>query len=308
MALVDIVVVSYNSARHLRLCVEPLAPIDWAEVIVVDNASSDTSIASVADLPLRVIKSPENQGFAAGCNLGWSAGDSPYVLFLNPDSQIDATSLRRLVAILDARRSVGIAAPRIVDDDGALMYSLRRFPRVRSTFAQALGLYHLTPAASWADEAIRRKEAYERAGAQEWVSGACMLVRRSALAQVGGWDEGFFLYCEDIDLCRRVKAVGLQVWYEPRAVVTHAGGRSAPRSTTLPLLAQSRVRYARLHRSRAAALAERVGIALEAAARVVGTREGRGARSGHIRSLRVALSRNGDPCALARRVTTVEGG
>ncbi len=118
-----------------------------------------------------------------------------------------------------------------------------------------------------------------------------MLARRDVLAQLGGWDDGFFFYCEDIDLCRRIHDAGLQVWFEPAAVVVHEGGGSAPRSAMLPMLAASRVRYARLHRGRLGALAERVGIALEAATHMLVGRGGRAARLGHARSLRVSLAR-----------------
>jgi len=117
-----------------------------------------------------------------------------------------------------------------------------------------------------------------------------MLVRRAVLEQIGGWDEGFFLYCEDIDLCRRVHDLGMQVHFDPDAVVLHAGGGSSERGDTLPVLATSRIRYATLHRSRAAAFAERLGIALEAATRMVGARGGRRVFVGHARSLWTALT------------------
>ncbi len=117
-----------------------------------------------------------------------------------------------------------------------------------------------------------------------------MLVRREALETLGGWDDGFFFYCEDIDLCRRIHDLGLEVLFEPAASVVHEGGGSAPRSAMLPTLAASRVRYARLHRGRLGALAERFGIALEAATHMVVGRGGRAARLGHAKSLRISLA------------------
>jgi GT2 family glycosyltransferase len=290
MALLDVVVVSYNSAGELRRCVEPLAALDWVEVTVVDNHSSDGSLATIEGLPVRAISSGANLGFATGCNIGWRGGASPYVLFLNPDAQIDEESLKRLVAVLDGRSRVGIVAPRILGDDDQVQLSLRRFPRLRSTYAQAFFLDRLRPMAPWADEMIRDLGHYDRRGPQEWVSGACMLVRRTVLEQLDGWDGGFFLYCEDIDLCRRVHDLGLEVFYEPAAVVTHPGGGSAPRSSTLPLLARSRVLYAQRHRSRAGAFVERLGIALEAATHLLAGAGGRPAVAAHARALRVSLS------------------
>jgi len=288
VASVDVVVVSYNSAAHLRACVEPLSRIDWVNVIVVDNGSSDGTLRTIDDLDVKAI-AQENVGFAGGCNTGWRAGEAAYVLFLNPDAAISADSITKLVHVLEAQPEAAIAAPRIIDGDGALNYSLRRFPRLRSTYAQALYLHKLAPTARWADEIIRAKDVYDRPGPQEWVSGACMLVRRDVLARIGGWDDRFFFYCEDIDLCRRVHALGYTVQYEPAAVVRHEGGGSATRSAMLPHLAASRVRYARLHRSRLGALTERLGIALEAATRVVVGRGGGSVRVGHVRSLGVAL-------------------
>jgi GT2 family glycosyltransferase len=295
VALLDVVVVSYNSARELRRCVAPLAALDWVQVIVVDNDSSDGSLATVDDLPVRAIASGGNLGFATGCNIGWRAGSSPYVLFLNPDAEVDEGSLRRLVAVLDERPAAAVAAPRILGEGGEVQHSLRRFPRLRSTYAQAFFLDRVRPLAPWADEMIRDAEHYDRPGAQEWVSGACMLVRREVLDRLDGWYGGFFLYCEDIDLCRRVHDLGLEVYYEPAATVVHPGGGSAPRSSTLPILARSRVLYAQRHRGAFGAFAERLGIALEAATHLVAARGGRPAVAAHARALRVSLSAGGRP-------------
>lgn len=259
---VDAVVVAYNSARTLRGCLEPLAAMDQVRTIVVDNASPDASAAVAEDLGVEVIRAAGNDGFAAGCNIGAAAGTSPFVLLLNPDARIDAPALDSLIAALEADPSAAIAAPRILEDDGSVAPSLRRFPRRRSTFAQALFLHRVAPNASWTDELVRDPAAYARAGAPEWVSGACMLVRRAALEAVGGLDERFFLYCEDIDLCAQVRAAGWSIAYEPAATIRHEGGASHPREELLALYARNRVRYARKHSGRAAALAEGAGVAL----------------------------------------------
>jgi N-acetylglucosaminyl-diphospho-decaprenol L-rhamnosyltransferase len=292
VALVDVVIVSYNSATTLRDCVEGFLSSGDVNVIVVDNASQDESLAVVADLPVHVIPLPTNCGFAFGCNRGWQAGSAPAVLFLNPDARIDPGSLRRLVAGLDANSSVGLVAPRIAGEDGSLEFSLRRFPRLRSTYARALFLHRLFPRAAWSDEVVRAPSTYERQRAAEWVSGACVLVRRAALECVGGWDEGFFLYAEDVDLCRRLWRAGYEVRYDPAARAVHVGGASAPRDRLLPTLAASRIRYARIHRGRTAALLERVGIAFGELTHMALTTKGRAARSGHLRALLLACSRH----------------
>jgi N-acetylglucosaminyl-diphospho-decaprenol L-rhamnosyltransferase len=287
---VDVVVVAYNSREVLRGCVEPLAHEPDLHVIVVDNASADGSLDVVSDLSIERLALNTNGGFAAGCNVGWRAGTSPHVLFLNPDARLEPAGLRRLVTELDEHPGAAVAAPKIVDADGTLDFSVRRFPRLRSTYAQALFAHRFFPTAGWVDEVIRDPRVYETAAAVEWVSGACVLVRRRILERIGGWDAGFFFYCEDIDLCRRVHDAGGEIRFVPEAVATHIGGASSPRAAMLPMLAKSRVRYARKHRGTAGRLAERLGIALGEATHVVVSKGGRDSRAGHARALVRALS------------------
>jgi N-acetylglucosaminyl-diphospho-decaprenol L-rhamnosyltransferase len=287
---VDVVIVSYNSAGELRRCVDPLTRQPDIHVIVVDSASSDASLDTIADLRVASVPLTANRGFAHGCNAGWRIGVSPYVLFLNPDAAIDGDSVRRLVAVAEQDATVGIVAPRIVEPDGTLDFSQRRFPRLRTTYAQALFLHRLFPRADWSDEVIRDAGCYERRASPDWASGACLLMPRPLLERLNGLDDGFFLYCEDLDLCRRVRGEGLDVRFEPAAVAVHEGGQSAPRTALIPVLAASRVRYASKHLSPARAVAERLGIALGAVTHTVVTRGGAAARRGNLRALRRALS------------------
>ena len=263
-ARVDAVIVSYRSEHTLRRCVEPLVALPWVDTTVVDNDSPDRSADVVADLPLRLVRSPRNGGFAYGCNLGSAAGSAPYVLLLNPDARLEAGDLAVLVDTLDEHPELGAVGPRIVGENGRLAWSQRREPRLRSTYAQALFLHRILPRASWTDEVIRDPAAYELAGSPEWLSGACMLLRRSALERVGGLDEGFFLYSEDTDLCRRLRAAGVGVRFEPRATAFHVGGASAPRTQTSRVAATSHVRYVRKHAGRIVATLDAIGVALSA--------------------------------------------
>ena len=278
-------VVSYNSVEHLRVCVEPLARAENVSVAIVDNASTDGSLDSVADLPVERIPLDYNAGFGHGCNVGARAGTAPYVLFVNPDAALQADALALLTAELDERPTTGLVAPRILDELGETQRSLRRFPRLVSTYSQALFLHRLFPRALWADEMIRRDEHYSTAGPQEWVSGACMLVRRQGFEEVGGFDERFFLYCEDTDLCLRLRQAGYEVVYRPDAVVAHVGGASEDRSRLLHVAVASRIRYARKHRRPVGALLERVGIGLSVLTHLLVARGGLRARRGHARSL-----------------------
>jgi N-acetylglucosaminyl-diphospho-decaprenol L-rhamnosyltransferase len=299
MTLVDVIVVSYNSRESLAACVTPLSAADGVQVIVVDNASGDGSLDAVRDLPVVTIPLPVNAGFAAGCNVGWRAGSAPYVLLLNPDARIEPEALRRLVSVLEEDPRLGAVAPRIVEADGSLQFSQRRFPRLRSTYARALFLHRVVPAASWVDEVVREEACYSRAGSPEWASGACLLLRRSALEGIDGLDEGFFLYCEDDDLCRRLWQAGHVLHFDPEAICSHEGGASAPRSRLLPLLTASRIRYAQKHRSAWGAGLERIGLTLNGLTHFVVARGGIEARAGHARSIRVALSLQPRAVALA---------
>src|SRR5439155_2634693 len=140
---------------------------------------------------------------------------------------IDTTSLERLVQVLEDDERVGAVAPKIVYPDGSITFSQRRFPRLRSTYARAVFLHRAAPRATWTDEIVRDERKYEQPRSAEWVSGACLMVRRSALEELGGWDEDFFLYSEDIDLCRRLWRSGRKVRFEPSATSVHEGGASA---------------------------------------------------------------------------------
>jgi len=287
---VDVVVVSYNSGATLRDCVEPFAHMAQVDVFVVDNDSSDGALETIADLPAHTIARKENGGFAAGCNDGWRAGSAPLVLFLNPDARLDERSLRELVRMLDEEPRIGIVGPRLLAGDGSLQFSQRRFPALRSTFAQALFLHRIFPRAPWSDEVVREPGAYEVPGSPDWLSGACLLVRRRVLEQIGGWDDSFFLYSEDTDLCRRARNAGFDVRYVPTATATHVGGQSSPREGLLPMLAESRVRYARKHEPRVRAFGQRVGVALSAFSHLAAARTP-GTRAGHARALKNTLLR-----------------
>ena len=295
MASADVVVVTYNSRDRIRACARSALEAG-ANVIIVDNASPDHSLEAVADLPVTSIQLEANYGFAYGCNRGWEAGSSPYVLFLNPDAALDPGALPALVSVLEQDRTVAIVGPRILESDGSLEWSQRRNPRLRSTFARAFFLHHVTPEATWVDEIVREPEIYARPNEPEWASGACLLVRRSVLEAVGGLDERYFMFSEDADLCRTVVGMGWHIRFEPTALVRHVGGASAPRTAMLPTLAESRIRYMRKHRGRFAEAAERLGLAIEALLRVAVTRGGAAARRGHIETLRaVAGLRNPYP-------------
>lgn len=286
---IDVIVVAYNSRDTLRASVEPLTHLPWVDVTVVDNASPDDSAATVSDLAVRVISAPRNGGFAYGCNLGIAASSAEFVLLLNPDASIDANSLEVLRDTLRANGSLAGVGPLTVDVTGRLLFTQRRFPRLRSTYAQALFMHRAAPLAEWSDDAVRDPHAYERPGSPEWLSACCLLLRRTALESVGGLDEGFFLYAEETDLFRRLAAAGWRAGFEPRATARHIGQGSAPADSTEPIRATSRVRYARKHHGAAVAALEAIGLALGAVTHAAMWAHRPARARGHLHAARAAL-------------------
>lgn len=243
---VALVVVTYNSAAVIGTLVASLpAALEGlrAEVVVVDNDSTDQTVEVVARHPgCQVLRRP-NLGYAAGLNAGLEITEAPAVLLLNPDLVLGAGSVAPLMARLE-QPDVGVVAPRVLESDGSLHRSLRREP----TLARALGLGATRrPVFS---EYVDDPEAYEHAHPVDWALGAALLISRRCLEVTGGWDPSYFLYSEETDFCLRARDLGLATWYEPASVVVHAGGGSGQSDTTHAMQILNRVRlYSRRHGS-----------------------------------------------------------
>ena len=257
---IDTVIVAYRSRGHIRRCVEELAGRSSIRVIVVDNACPDHSIDAITDLEVQVVRMGRNAGFAAGCNAGARVGTGDAILFLNPDARMRADDARRLAAELDTVRTLGAVGPHLLETSGEDQPSMRRAPSLRTALAEASFLHHLFPHASWATEIV--ESGYDRPADADWLSGAALCVRRSAFESIGGFDERFFLYSEDADLCMRLREHGFRVRYVPSATAIHEGGGSAPRPLQAALRAEARIQYVRLHEHGFRYLAFRVAYAL----------------------------------------------
>lgn len=273
---VSALVVNHNAGDWLRLCLESLQTIAGAwrrddpakpgspsglEAIVVDNASSDGSLATVRefeaagspDLPVRLVDAGRNVGFGAACNLAAAKSAGRHLLLLNPDAWIDEESLRRLVEALEADERLAVAAPCLSYPDGSPQF----------VWAPPVGVL---------GEAIQRcRNRFEKAGWNHgllpdllracvgagWYTAACLLVRRSAFDHVGGFDEGFFLYFEDADLCLRLgragfrqrEVAGAQAWHV-RGALTGADRERRLTPAAERFYRASQSRYYELHRPR----------------------------------------------------------
>lgn len=230
------ILVNYNAGDELRRALQSIADEmhgqPW-EAAVVDNASIDGSAATVAEFAphASLIANARNVGFARGVNQGLAATTAPRVLVMNPDCRLVAGAIAALGAELDRHDFCAIAGPRILNPDGSLQGSARGDPDMfTGLFGRTAILGRLAP---WLPLAKRHvvSAAAVRSGHQsvvvDWLSGACMLACRDALARVNGFDERYFLYWEDADVCRRLRAAGYHVRYVPGATAIHRVGQSS---------------------------------------------------------------------------------
>ena len=220
------VVVNFNAGRHLVACVRSLRAEGIERIVVVDNASRDGSLeaAVAADPGIEVVQTGANLGFGRAVNRGVATltGD---VLVMNPDAVVEPGAVKALEAVLDQEPDVGIVGPRIENPDGTLYPSARTFPAMGDALGHAfVGL--VAPRNRFTRRYRMLDWDHAVAARVDWVSGACLLVRRTCFDALDGFDEAFFMYLEDVDLCWRAHRAGWAVAYEPAARVIHVQGVS----------------------------------------------------------------------------------
>lgn len=234
--LVSAIVLNYRTPQHAVRCVQALlkqamSPELWAqssklkaqdllEVIVVDNHSQDDSIGvlhnRLARFPtVRIVESADNRGFARGNNLGTRFATGRYLLIINPDNELLPGSLEQMVHTMEADPSIGLLAPMLLHEDGSVRHSVRTFPSIadvliKRTILQKLCQARLAKYLQLEEDPTRQRDV-------DWVVGACMLIRADTYHELKGLDERFFLFFEDMDLCRRLRQVGKRVVYFPQA-------------------------------------------------------------------------------------------
>ncbi|MEX1127273.1 MAG: glycosyltransferase family 2 protein [Vicinamibacterales bacterium] len=241
-ARVAVVIVNYQSYPDLRDCLASLGHADPAITLcVVDHSSRPEPADEIArEFPhIHLLRVPENEGFAAGVNRGARECDAPFVLLLNPDSVADAAMCEALADWMDDHPQVGAAGPRILNADGTVQASARRFPNLTTAIAgRSSWLTRHFPGNPLSRHNLAPSQSPSSAPTEvDWVSGAAMIIRRAAYEAVGGMDEGFFLYWEDADFCRRLKHAGWKTMYVPAVAVRHIGGRSSRHAADASLVA-----------------------------------------------------------------------
>lgn len=258
---VSVVIASWNAKRHLIDCLRALeAEADAGsvaiETIVVDNGSSDGSADAVQhDFPwATLVRNDENLGFARASNVGLARATGRYVCLMNSDVRVRAGALGTLVRFMDARPTVGLVGPRILNPDGSLQASCRKFPALCTGLSESLAAYRLRPrSARWSGETMAYWS-HDAERSVDAVSGCLCLARRAAVAEVGPLDERFFFSSEDVDWCMRFHAAGWDVRFCPEAEAIHVGAASSSHAARHFAVEKQRARllFYRKHYSRSA--------------------------------------------------------
>lgn len=229
----SIIVVSFNTKVLLSSCINSIFEYTKNvkfEIIVVDNNSNDGSAEIAKKLGAIVIKNKENLGFAAANNQGLKASKGEYVLFLNSDTELHDNVLDEMVPWMDSNPKVGISTCSLLFKDGNLQGTGGYFPTLPRVFMWMLFLDDIP----WFDKIINsyhpHKDYFKNFHKQDWVTGAFLLTRRKIMNKVVGWDESYFMYVEEVDLCFRIKKLGYDVCYLPKWTIIHYGGASSKTS------------------------------------------------------------------------------
>jgi GT2 family glycosyltransferase len=266
---VCVIIVSHNGKRWLDAALTTLydraGDLDL-DVVVVDNGDDGAAAHVEEHFPAARAIRCENHGFGHANNVGLATANARYVLFLNPDTELLSGSLEELAAALDRQPEVGLAGARQVDSSGALSPSIRRFPSAANMLAEALWVERVPGARRIFGERELDPVPYGRETPCDWTSGSFMIARREALAQTGGFDESFFLFAEETDLCWRVKDAGWQVMHMPQLTIRHYEHDDGLSSRLEAQAAYARIQFARKHFRRVGEY--RLALALRYALRV----------------------------------------
>jgi GT2 family glycosyltransferase len=227
MSRVDIVIVNFNTREHLRSCLDSIDRDEANSVMVVDSSSTDGSVDMLrTDYPWVKLISQPNRGFGAAANRGLKESHSDYLLLLNSDTVLEADTASALAAHLDEHPTAAVVGPRLLNTDGTLQPSCYPFLTplnvllVMTLLSRVIGFFPVFR------ERHLPTSAHASVRIVPWVKGAALALRRAPILRLGGFDESYFMYSEELDLCYRLRATGWEVHYTPAAIVRHVGGAS----------------------------------------------------------------------------------
>ena len=228
MKTIAVCIINYNTSDLLRECLHSILVQNVEEIVVVDNASADCSVemmkAEFPSVPLLALE--KNLGFGAASNRGIKACHAEQIVLLNADTQMKPGSLQALRNYLEDHPQAAIIGPRMLNPDGTLQTSCFRFPTPLHIFLYITGLYRWIPRLPVVKQHTLQKMKSESARPVPWILGAALAFRRETFEGVGGFDENFFMYFEEVDLCYRLFSQGKQIHFVPQAEIIHVGGGS----------------------------------------------------------------------------------
>ena len=240
-----LVVVNYNTAGDLRKCLESAREmLGEVETVVVDNGSTDGSREMVkGDFDrVRLVDNPGNPGYASACNRGIAATVEPYIFILNSDVEFLPGGMDAVLDYLDAHADVGALGPMVLNSDGSAQMSCRRFPSMLENVVHGF-LGEIWPGNPFTRRYQMKDVCRDEVREVDWVSGAAMLLRREAAERVGGFDEAYFMYVEDVDICWRLREAGYRVVYDPDMRLVHHIGRTSSQQSVRMLYQHHRSMY-----------------------------------------------------------------
>ena len=243
----SIIILNYKQKGLVKQCLKGIISaqpqLDY-ELIVVDNNSGDGSLAMVKEMfkpktskfehqpklpianplkipPIKTVQAKGNDGFAVGNNLGIKQASGSYIMIINPDVAVVPQALEKMVAFMNENQDVGMIGPKLINPDGSVQYSCRRFPRFLTPLYRRTFFGKLSFGKAAVGDYLMKDFDHEKNKEVDWLFGACLLIRKSVLDSVGLLDERFFMYFEDLDLCRRFWQTGHKVKYYPSVEMVH---------------------------------------------------------------------------------------
>lgn len=230
----SIIIVTYNSEHYIKQCLSSLLKLNTknknydVEIIIVDNFSSDNALQTIKmEFPqVTVKKNRENLGFADAANQGAKIAKGDYLLFLNPDTVVKADCIEEMVNFLKKKKDAAVVGCKVLNTDGTLQPSCGSFPTISNIIFDRISVINIL----FKTELIRQANFYNKEKTPDWISGVFFMVKKDIFEKLGGFDERYFLYVEDVDFCCRARKAGFKIYYNPKAQIIHYDqGRSKER-------------------------------------------------------------------------------
>ncbi len=251
--MIDVVIVNWNSGDYLQKCIQSIFSTDNRnfvnKVFIIDNNSEDLSLRQIKlNERITIIQNKQNRGFAKACNQGFKLSTAPYILLLNPDTQLFGNTLKDCVTFMEKKKDVDILGCQLLNDNGKIAPSCSRFPTASGIFRDATGLSKMLPSI-FKPGIIMANWDHKTSRFVDQVMGACMFMRKSIFEKIGYFDEQFFVYYEEVDFSKRLSEIGGKSFFnsEIKAIHTGEGSTSSVKAFRLFLNLRSRLKYAKKH-------------------------------------------------------------